>query len=59
VRPGQQPITVKILGFLEYGFAPTLAAVSVITLVIPLILVVVIERLTGLGDFVYGGRNRG
>jgi len=59
VRPGQQPITVKILGFLEYGFAPTLAAVSVITLIIPLILVAVIERVTGLGDFVYGGRARG
>ncbi len=56
VRPGQQPVTVKILGFLEYGFAPTLAAVSVITLVLPLILVAVVERLTGLGDFVYGGR---
>jgi putative spermidine/putrescine transport system permease protein len=56
VRPGQQPITVKILGFLEYGFAPTLAAVSVITLILPLVLVVLIERVTGLGDFVYGAR---
>jgi putative spermidine/putrescine transport system permease protein len=56
VRPGQQPVTVKILGFLEYGFAPTLAAVSVITLALPLVLVAVVERLTGLGDFVYGGR---
>jgi putative spermidine/putrescine transport system permease protein len=59
VRPGQQPITVKILGFLEYGFAPTLAAVSVITLLLPLVLVVVVERVTGLGDFVYGARSRG
>jgi putative spermidine/putrescine transport system permease protein len=56
VRPGEQPITVKIIGFLEYGFAPTLAAVSVITLVLPLILVLIVERLTGLGNFIYGGR---
>ena len=55
-RPGEQPITVKILGFLEFGFAPTLAAVSVITLVLPLILVVIVERLSGLGDFIYGER---
>src|ERR687891_34094 len=47
VRPGEQPITVKILGFLEFGFAPTLAAVSVITLLLPLVLVAVVERLTG------------
>src|SRR5207237_959848 len=43
VRPGEQPITVKILGFLEYGFAPTLAAVSVITLALPLVLVAIVE----------------
>jgi putative spermidine/putrescine transport system permease protein len=58
VRPGEQPITVKILGFLEYGFAPTLAAVSVITLLLPLALVALVERLSGLGDFIYGGRER-
>ena len=58
VRPGEQPITVKILGFLEYGFAPTLAAVSVITLILPLVLVAIVERVSGLGDFIYGGRKR-
>lgn len=58
VRPGEIPITIKILGFLEYGFAPTLAAVSVITLLLPLVLVAVVERLTGLGDFIYGARER-
>lgn len=57
-RPGEQPITVKILGFLEYGFAPTLAAVSVITLILPLMLVVIVQRLSGLGDFLYGARER-
>lgn len=58
VRPGELPITVKILGFLEFGFAPTLAAVSVVTLLLPLFLVAVVERITGLGDFIYGERER-
>jgi putative spermidine/putrescine transport system permease protein len=57
VRPGEVPITVKILGFLEFGFAPTLAAVSVITLLLPLVLVAVVERLTGLGEFIYRERD--
>jgi putative spermidine/putrescine transport system permease protein len=57
--PGEQPITVKILSFLEFGFAPTLAAVSVITLILPLVLVAIVERLSGLGDFLYGERERG
>lgn len=57
-RPGETPITVKILGFLEFGFAPTLAAVSVITLLVPLALVAIVERVSGLGDFIYGERRR-
>ena len=55
--PGEIPITVKILGFLEFGFAPTLAAVSVITLLLPLVLVAIVERVSGLGDFIYGERD--
>lgn len=58
-RPGEVPITVKILGFLEFGFAPTLAAVAVLTLILPLVLVAVVERVSGLGDFIYGDRQRG
>jgi putative spermidine/putrescine transport system permease protein len=58
VRPGEQPITIKILGFLEFGFAPTLAAVSVITLILPLVLVAIVEKVSGLGDFIYGERER-
>jgi len=58
VRPGEVPITVRILGFLEFGFAPTLAAVSVITLLLPLALVAIVEKVSGLGDFIYGGRER-
>ena len=58
-RPGETPINVKILGFLEFGFAPTLAAVSVVTIAIPLVLVIVVQRLTGLGDFLYAERRHG
>jgi putative spermidine/putrescine transport system permease protein len=58
-RPNEMPVTVKILGFLEFGFAPTLAAVAVITLLLPLILVAIVERVSGLGDFIYGDRRRG
>jgi hypothetical protein len=47
------------MGFLEFGFAPTLAAVSVITLVVPLALVAVVQRVSGLGDFIYGDSPRG
>lgn len=58
-RPGETPINVKILGFLEFGFAPTLAAVSVLTIVVPLIVVIAVQRMTGLGDFLYAERGRG
>ena len=57
-RPGETPINVKILGFLEFGFAPTLAAVSVLTIAIPLALVIALQRATGLGDFLYAERRR-
>ena len=55
-KPGERPVTVAILSFLEFGFAPTLAAVSMITLVIPLVLVAVLERFVRIGDFLYGER---
>jgi len=58
-RPGETPINVKILGFLEFGFAPTLAAVSVLTVAVPLVVVIVVQRMTGLGDFLYAERGRG
>ncbi len=54
--PATSPITVKILGFLEFGFAPTLAALSAISLIIPLIGVAIVQRTTRLGDFVYAER---
>lgn len=54
--PTQQVINVKILGHLEYGFTPVVAAVAVITFAIPLAIVYAIERSVGIGDFLYGGR---
>lgn len=59
-QPAQRPITVAILSFLEFGFAPTLAAVSMLTLVIPLALVAILERFVRIGDFLHGeGNSRG
>lgn len=52
-RPGAQPIPIVILNFMEYGFAPTLAAVAIITVVIPLVLIVLAERMVGIGNFIY------
>jgi len=58
-RPGQQPITVAILAFLEYGFAPTLAAVSIVSLLIPLALVALFGKFVGIGNFLYEETGRG
>lgn len=52
-RPGQQPITVMILSHLEWGFGPTLAAVAIVTLIVPLLLIAAVERIGGLSDFLY------
>jgi len=51
--PGERPVTVAILAFLEFGFAPTLAAVSMLSLVIPLAVVALLERFVPIGDFLY------
>lgn len=58
-RPGERPITVTILSFLEYGFAPTLAALSIISLLIPLALVAILGRFIGIGNFLFEERGRG
>jgi putative spermidine/putrescine transport system permease protein len=51
--PGERPVTVAILAFLEFGFAPTLAAVSMLSLFIPLLLILVLQRFVPIGDFLY------
>ncbi|MEA2774206.1 MAG: putative spermidine/putrescine transport system permease protein [Acetobacteraceae bacterium] len=58
-RPGTSPISVTILGFLDYGFAPTLAAVAVTTLIVPLILIGVVQHFFRIGDFIYGSGANG
>jgi putative spermidine/putrescine transport system permease protein len=58
-RPGAKPISVTILGFLDYGFAPTLAAVAVITLTVPLVLIGVVQHFFRIGDFIYGPTRNG
>ena len=58
-RPGERPVTVAILAFLEYGFAPTLAALSMLTLIVPLALIAVLGRFVGLGAFLYQEQGRG
>lgn len=57
--PGEQPVTIKLLNAIVYGFPPTLAAVSIISLLVPLALVIVIERVAGLRDFIYVKANHG
>jgi putative spermidine/putrescine transport system permease protein len=52
-RPGTEPVTVAILSFLDYGFAPTLAAVAAFTLAVPLVLIAVVQRVFRIGDFLY------
>jgi putative spermidine/putrescine transport system permease protein len=58
-RPGQRPVTVAIMSFLEFGFAPTLAALSIISLLIPLVLIAVLGRFVGIGNFLYQEQARG
>lgn len=55
-RPGDMPVTIRILGFLDTGFSPTIAAVSMITLIIPLVLFAIIDRFGKFGDFIYGDK---
>ena len=58
-RPGERPLTVTILGILEVGFGPTLAAVSIVSMLIPLALVALFGRFVGIGNFLYGERANG
>jgi putative spermidine/putrescine transport system permease protein len=58
-KPGASTISVTILGFLDYGFTPTLASVAVITLAVPLILIGVVQHYFRVGDFIYGPSGHG
>lgn len=54
--PTEQVINVRILGELEQGFQPVVAAVSVIMFIIPLTVVYLIEKRTGVSRYLYGGK---
>ena len=54
-----RPVTVMILNFIEFGFTPTLAALAVITLLIPLLLVIALQRAFRVGEFLYGAPANG
>ena len=58
-RPGERPLTVAIMAFLEFGFAPTLAAVSILSLLVPLALVALFGRLVGIGNFLFAEPGHG
>jgi putative spermidine/putrescine transport system permease protein len=58
-RPGQRPVTVAIMSFLDFGFAPTLAALSILSLLIPLVLVGLLGRFVGIGNFIFQEPARG
>lgn len=49
-----RPITLTILNFIEFGFTPTLAAVAVMTLIIPLALFMAVQKFFRVGDFIFG-----
>jgi putative spermidine/putrescine transport system permease protein len=49
--PQQRPLTVQIMQFLEYGFSPTLAAISILSMLLPLALVAIFGRFVGIDDF--------
>lgn len=53
VSADTRPITILILNSIEFGFTPTLAALAVITMVIPLLLVMALQRAFRMGDFLY------
>lgn len=58
-KPGASTISVTILGFLDYGFTPTLASVAVITLIVPLVLIAIVQHYFRVGDFIYGSGSHG
>ncbi len=51
--PQQRPLTVMIMQFLDYGFSPTLAALSILSMLVPMALVALFGRVVGIGNFIY------
>lgn len=49
--PRERPLTVQIMQFIEFGFSPTLAALSIVSMLVPLALVALFGRWVGIGGF--------
>lgn len=54
VRPGVITLPIRIMNFLEFGVAPVLAAVNILSLAAVLVVVAVAERVGGFTKFLYG-----
>ena len=52
-RPGNQPIPIAILGYVESRFDPSVSAVAVVTIAIVLALIAVGERYARVSEFIY------
>ena len=52
-RPGNFPIPIAILGYVESRFDPSVAAVAVVTIAIVLALIAIGERLARVSEFLY------
>lgn len=53
-KPAEVPVTLRILGELEFGFPPVVAAVGVLTILVPLAAIALLERSGGFGRTVAG-----
>lgn len=57
--PQQRPLNVVIMQFLDYGFSPTLAALSILSMLVPMVVVALFGRWVGIGNFIYAEGARG
>jgi hypothetical protein len=57
--PQQRPLTVQIIQVLEFGFSPTLAAISILSMLLPLALVAIFGRFVRINDFLQQERGHG
>ena len=54
VRPGQITLPIRIMNFLEFGTAPVLAAVNILSLSVIILVFATAERVGGFTQFIYG-----
>ena len=54
-----KPIPIAILNYVEFGFTPTIAAVAVTSMIVPVLLVYLVQRVFNVGEFIYGDARGG